>query len=344
MKKVIVAVISIVLIAGIGIGIYFGVRSKNKSQKADMSDTTTADVFVTTKEELANEETTKETSEKTTEDGTAKEERSKAVNNKQTNSTVRTNATTKHSTVETVKYGKSSITKSEFDKYAPIESKSTNSFEKGKFYAPTRYYAGYGYSNISWGDDGRTVVVGFCPLSAGHIVYKLNEYGEIVEETHYYARNEDVDKVVYIKEVVKPTEVYNDKHWLVEERGDKYKKQYEHDERGNITKVIHSQSLGGTDEFTYDEYGNIIKFVIKDYYSVFDGEGYWKDYDSHDRIVTIRPELNSVGLPMKQWEKYNGSEREKEYTFSYVEVSKAQHNFYVQSLKTQKFADAHGIL
>lgn len=344
MKKVIVAVISIVLIAGIGIGIYFGVRSKNKSQKADMSDTTTADVFVTTKEELANEETTKETSEKTTEDGTAKEERSKAVNNKQINSTVRTNATTKHSTVETVKYGESSITKSEFDKYAPIESKSTNSFEKGKFYAPTRYYAGYGYSNISWGDDGRTVVVGFCPLSAGHIVYKLNEYGEIVEETKYYARNEDVDKVVYIKEVVKPTEVYNDKHWLVETTEYDCKHQYEHDEKGNITKIIYSQSMGGTDAFTYDEHGNIIKFVIKDYYKVLGSGGYWKDYDSHDRIVTIRPELNSVGLPMKQWEKYNGDEIEREYNFSYVEVSEAQYNFYVQSLKSQKYALAHSIV
>ncbi len=167
MKKVIVAVISIVLISGIGIGIYFGVRSKNKSQKADMSDTTTAEVFVTTKEELANEETTKETSEKTTGDGTAKEERSKAVNNKQTNSTGRTNATTKHSTVETVKYGESSITKSEFDKYAPIESKSTNSFEKGKFYAPTRYYAGYGYSTLGWGAVGGRVVFGFSQIKPG---------------------------------------------------------------------------------------------------------------------------------------------------------------------------------
>lgn len=344
MKKVIVAVISIVLITGIGIGIYFGVRSKNKSQKADMSDTTTADVFVTTKEELANKETIKETSEKTTEDGTAKEERSKAVNNKQTNSTGRTNATTKHSTVEAVKYGEYKITADEFKKHRPVTIKGISNFKKNKLYAPTQYVTPYGYADINWSSDGRTVTFTTSTLSNSYAVYKLNEYGEIIKKVHYDSTSSEEEQSNYTKRVVKPTEVYNDKHWLVETTEYDCKHQYEHDEKGNITKIIYSQSMGGTDAFTYDEHGNIIKFVIKDYYKVLGSGGYWKDYDSHDRIVTIRPELNSVGLPTKQWEKYNGDEIEREYNFSYVEVSEAQYNFYVQSLKSQKYASAHSIV
>ena len=179
-------------------------------------------------------------------------------------------------------------------------------------------------------------------MFGGYTIYKLNEYGEVLTIINYDISYSDQERTDYVKNVIKPSYVYDAKHWLVKSSNDSDADIYEHDEKGNIVKIIHGSSAVETETFTYDENGNIIKFVIEDYYEGM-GDGYWNDYDTDDRIVSIRTELNSAGFVVRQWEKYNGEDRENEYEFSYAEVSPAQYNFYNQCLKAQIFSKAHSI-
>ena len=74
---------------------------------------------------------------------------------------------------------------------------------------------------------------------------------------------------------------------------------------------------------------------------IFGDGGYWENYDSYDRVVTARYELNSLGIPVRMFERYDDDTSESERGFSYAEVSEAQYNFYNYSLKAKIFAMSH---
>ena len=140
---------------------------------------------------------------------------------------------------------------------------------------------------------------------------------------------------------MKPTEIYNESHRLIAFSSSLQKYAFEHDEKGNITKAVCGTPDDFMETFEYDANGNIVKFVIKDYYKKLGDGGYWKNHDSYDRIVTVRYELNSLGIPVKMFEKYNDEDTEDEHGLSYAEVSEAQYNFYNYSLKAKIFAMSH---
>ncbi len=238
-------------------------------------------------------------------------------------------------------YGEFNITKEEYDKYAPAKQTAVTDFVKGKLYAPIYYTASYGTLNINWGSDGRTVTIEGFTDNIGFTVLKLNEYGEVIGKTHYENDSNDFEDKKYVKNVMKPTEVYNEKHFLIAYSDSLQKYTFEHDNKGNITKAICGTSDNFQEAFDYDANGNIVKFVIKDYYKKLGDGGYWEDYDSYDRIVTARYELNSLGIPVKMFEKYNGEDSEDERALGYAEVSEAQYKFYNYSLKAKMFAMSH---
>ncbi len=290
-KNIIIIIAAVILAAGIGTGVYFGVKSKDKAPQPNAPEVTTLD------------ETTTE---------------------------------------EKIEYGEFNVTKEEYDRNMPVHSNPVQNFEEGKFYAPISYIASYGTLNINWGSDGRTVTIeGFTGVG-GFTVLKLNEYGEVIGKTYYDTDSSyDSEDTKYIKNVMKPTEIYNESHRLIAFSSSLQKYAFEHDEKGNITKAVCGTPDDFMETFEYDANGNIVKFVIKDYYKGLGDGGYWENYDSYDRIVTVRYELNSLGIPVRMFERYNGEDTEDEHGLSYAEVSEAQYKFYNYSLKAKIFAMSH---
>lgn len=290
-KNIIIIIAAVILAAGIGTGVYFGVKSKDKAPKPNAPEVTTFD------------ETTTE---------------------------------------EKIEYGEFNVTKEEYDRNMPVHSNPVQNFEEGKFYAPISYIASYGPLNINWGSDGRTVTIEGFTDDGGFTVLKLNEYGEVIGKTYYDTDSSyDSEDIKYVKNVMKPTEIYNESHWLIAFSSSLQKYAFEHDEKGNITKAVCGTPDDFMETFEYDANGNIVKFVIKDYYKKLGDGGYWENYDSYDRIVTVRYELNSLGIPVRMFERYNGEDTEDEHGLSYAEVSEAQYKFYNYSLKAKIFAMSH---
>lgn len=304
-KKIIIIITAVIVAAGIGTGVFFAAKT-NKDRSAD-------------------------------------------------NTLPGASESTDETMAEDIEYGSSYITKEEYDSNEPIQQTAVTDFVKGKFYAPTQYDTGNGLANINWSSDGMTVTVGELDASGDsdeYTVYKLNEFGEpILMTSYYYYSYDDGSPNEYRKEVEKPTYVYNDQHWVVknltEDYSDlyieKYTDSYNHDSKGNITGIHYG--VGNTEniKFTYDEYGNLVKFTFRDYY---DSEpwaaGSGNDFlDIGDKIITVKNELNSVGLPTKKQEFFNGNTYSDIYSFSYTEVSEAQYNFYNQIVKTLFFLQAH---
>lgn len=247
---------------------------------------------------------------------------------------------------EDIEYGRFDITKEEYDRNEPIQSTNVvRKFKKRKLYAPTQYDTGNGLANINWSSDGRTVVFGEPDGQNGYVIYRLNEFGKpILKTSYYYTSYGDDSPPNYSKEVEKLTYVYNDKHWVVKSLDDDYADVYNHDSNGNITGIVYGCEKIENEKFTYDKYGNIVKFTVKDYYD----SSRWRYEDSShevfntgDRVVTVKYELNSVGLPTKKQEFFNGNPCQNVYSFSYTEVSEAQYNFYNQIVKTLFFSQAH---
>ena len=290
-KNIIIIIAAVILAAGIGTGVYFGVKSKDKAPQPNAPEVTTLD------------ETTTE---------------------------------------EKIEYGEFNVTKEEYDRNMPVHSNPVQNFEKGKYYAPISYIASYGTLNINWGSDGRTVTIEGFTDNGGFTVLKLNEYGEVIGKTYYDNDSSyDSEDIKYVKNVMKPTEIYNESHRLIAFSDSLQKYAFEHDEKGNITKAVCGTPDDFMETFEYDANGNIVKFVIKDYYKKLGDGGYWENYDSYDRIVTVRYELNSLGIPVRMFERYNGEDTEEEHGLSYAEVSEAQYKFYNYSLKAKIFAMSH---
>lgn len=285
-KKVLVVIAAVILVVGIGTGVFFATRA-NKAEPTNIAQSTTG-------------ETTTE---------------------------------------EKIEYGEFHITQEEYDRNMPVRSNPVQNFEKGKFYAPIDYIVSYGTLNINWGSDGRTVTIEGFTDDGGFTVLKLNEYGEVIGKTYYQADSSyDSEDTRYVKNVIKPTEVYNENHLLIAFSDSLQKYAFEHDANGNITKAVCGTPDDFMETFDYDANGNIVKFVIKDYYKGLGDGGYWENYDSYDRIVTVRYELNSLGIPVKMFERYNDEDTEDEHGLSYAEVSEAQYNFYKYSLKAKIFS------
>ena len=251
-KNIIIIIAAVILAAGIGTGVYFGVKSKDKAPQPNAPEVTTLD------------ETTTE---------------------------------------EKIEYGEFNVTEEEYDRNMPVHSNPVQNFEEGKYYAPISYIASYGTLNINWGSDGRTVTIeGFTGVG-GFTVLKLNEYGEVIGKTYYDTDSSyDSEDTKYVKNVMKPTEIYNESHWLIAFSDSLQKYAFEHDEKGNITKAVCGTPDDFMETFEDDANGNIVKFVIKDYYKGLGDGGYWENYDSYDRIVTVRYELNSLGIPVRMFE------------------------------------------
>ena len=291
-KNIIIIIAAVILAAGIGTGVYFGVKSKDKAPQPNAPEVTTLD------------ETTTE---------------------------------------EKIEYGEFNVTEEEYDRNMPVQlTNPVQNFEEGKYYAPISYIASYGTLNINWGSDGRTVTIEGFTDDGGFTVLKLNEYGEVIGKTYYDTDSSyDSEDTKYVKNVMKPTEIYNESHRLIAFSDSLQKYAFEHDEKGNITKAVCGTPDDFMETFEYDANGNIGKFVIKDYYKKLGDGGYWENYDSYDRIVTVRYELNSLGIPVRMFERYNGEDTEEEHGLSYAEVSEAQYKFYNYSLKAKIFAMSH---
>ena len=290
-KNIIIIIAAVIIVAGIGTGVYFGVKSKDKAPQPNTPEVTTLD------------ETTTE---------------------------------------EKIEYGEFNVTKEEYDRNMPVPSNPVQNFEEGKYYAPISYIASYGTLNINWGSDGRTVTIEGFTDDGGFTVLKLNEYGEVIGKTYYDTDSSyDSEDTKYVKNVMKPTEIYNESHRLIAFSDSLQKYAFEHDEKGNITKAVCGTPDDFMETFEYDANGNIVKFVIKDYYKKLGDGGYWENYDSYDRIVTVRYELNSLGIPVRMFERYNGEDTEEEHGLSYAEVSEAQYKFYNYSLKAKLFTMSH---
>ena len=291
-KNIIIIIAAVILAAGIGTGVYFGVKSKDKAPQPNAPEVTTLD------------ETTTE---------------------------------------EKIEYGEFNVTEEEYDRNMPVQlTNPVQNFEEGKYYAPISYIASYGTLNINWGSDGRTVTIEGFTDDGGFTVLKLNEYGEVIGKTYYDTDSSyDSEDTKYVKNVMKPTEIYNESHRLIAFSDSLQKYAFEHDEKGNITKAVCGTPDDFMETFEYDANGNIGKFVIKDYYKKLGDGGYWENYDSYDRIVTVRYELNSLGIPVRMFERYNGEDTEDEHGLSYAEVSEAQYKFYNYSLKAKIFSVSH---
>ena len=291
-KKVLVVIAAVILVAGIGTGVFFATRA-NKAEPTNSA------------QPSAGETTTE----------------------------------------EKIEYGEFHITKEEYDRNMPVQlTNPVQNFEKGKFYAPAQYDTGYGLADINWASDGRTVTVGNPEVFGGYVIYKLNEFGETTLVQVYSEGSSDEGNPEHRKKVLKPTYVYNDKHWVIKSSDDEKAEIYNHDSNGNITGICYSGGSTEDEKYTYDEYGNIVKLVMENYYAGMGDVGYWNEYDTDDRIVTVEYELNSIGLPTKKREFHNGDLSNRNTSeFSYVEVSEAQYNFYNQIIKTLKFSRAHSI-
>lgn len=304
-KKIIIIITAVIVVAGIGTGIFFAAKAK----KAKSADNTLSGTFESTDETIG----------------------------------------------EDIEYEKFDITKEEYDSNEPIQQTAVTDFVKGKFYAPTQYDTGYGLANINWSSDGTTVTVGELDASGDadeYTVYKLNEFGEpILITSYYFSSYGDGSPPEYSKEVREPTYVYNDQHWVVKNLTedymdlyiDKYTDSYNHDSKGNISGI--NYGVGNTEniKFTYDEYGNLVEFTFRGYYDSRQwAYGSGNDFlDIGDKTITVKNELNSIGLPIKKQEFFNGNPYRDIYSFSYTEVSEAQYNFYNQIVKTLFFLRAH---
>ena len=191
-KKVVTSVIAVILAAGIGTGVYFGVKSKDKASQPNAPEVTTLD------------ETTTSVDEKTTEAVKAN-----AVDKK-------TEATTVEPTAgNTGKIQYSNImTRDEFNKAYPICSNPVKSFSTGKYYAPIAENTGDGVMALRWGTDGRSVMVTTDADNNLYTFYKLNDYGEIIENG-YYGVSETDSMLMYGKEASNRKQEIDRQHYTI---------------------------------------------------------------------------------------------------------------------------------
>ena len=296
-KKIIMSVIAVVLVAGIGTGVYFGVRAKNKASQTNTSETTT----------LSENETT--AGEKTTE--------SVKVNAESQKTEATTAPKAANSTIKAE--SNSSITFDEFNKKYPLCTNPVESFEKGKYYVPTSGKVRYGERPLLWGADGKSVLVSENSDKRIYTLYKLNDYGEIIE-MGYYTLSQNNDAFDYEKRLSGDTYRYDENHRIVS-IGASDKASFKYDRNGNMTDYNVDQNPN--EKLYYDSNGNIIKCYIPSF------------RDQTEKMVTFRYKMNSFGLPVCVWSSVNGGAEDSGRNIEYTNASKAQYDFYMNYLRVK---------
>ena len=206
-----------------------------------------------------------------------------------------------------------------------VDNRVENNVDKKKgFYAPTQCSYSGPPIDIVWQSNGKTVrLVDEAP---SFDEYKLNEFGEIVSVFSCYNGTYQEKNIEF---------EYNEKHLITKQKGESYTIIFEYDRNDNVSLAYYEGQKDTGCHFYYDKNGNITKFVIKDYYKDMSGEGYWKDYDTDDRIVDFRYTFNSNGYPDMQWTDFNGEKSSYGVNITYSEVSEAQYKFYMNYLRTR---------
>ena len=288
-KNIIIIIAAVIIAAGIGTGTFFVVRSRSKAPQPNTPEATTV-----SEASAETEASTQETAEKTAEGQKAE------------------TTTEKPTAGNTGKIEYSNImTKTEFNKAYPICTNPVKSFSAGKYYAPIADKTGDGIMALRWGTDGKSVMVTTDEENCCYTFYKLNDYGEIIENGYYSISSTDSTKMDYLERASKFG--YNDKHEIISYASSV---NYTYDKDGNLTSTDTSEEL-----LTYDSNRNIIKFYVSS-----------NDYRS-SHLETFRYKTNDLGLPIYVWTSVNGGAEDNGRSIEYTEVSKAQYDFYMSYLK-----------
>ena len=221
---------------------------------------------------------------------------------------------------------KSSITFDEFNKSYPLCTNPAESFEKGKYYVPISGKVRYGERPILWGADGKSVLVSENSDKRIYTLYKLNDYGEIIE-MGYYTLSQNNDAFDYEKRRSNDTYHYDGNHRIVS-IGASDKANFKYDKDGNMTDYYVDQNSDRENEkLSYDSNGNIIKCYIPSF------------GDQTEKTVTFRYKMNSFGLPVCVWSSVNGGAEDSGRNIEYTNVSKAQYDFYMNYLRVKLCLD-----
>lgn len=222
------------------------------------------------------------------------------------------------------------IDQEEYDMNVPEQTVPDAELHEGLHYVPINSYnAGYGPLKIEWGANGYTVKVENFRHNDGYAVFTLNEFGEVTEKIYYETDVDAFGKTKFYKNVVTPRDRYNEKHQLLEWDDGDASFLFEHDDKGNVTERYRSSETNTHELFSYDKYGNIDKFVIKDFYKTFhEHEG------SDDRTVEFENKLDSFGNITEQHKTYDGYEDPSYSVYDCFEVSEGQYKFYKNFLET----------
>lgn len=289
-KKVVTSVIAVILAAGIGTGIYFGVKSKDKAPQPSAPEVTTLSETTTTAEAVKANSDNKKAEATTVEPTAGNTGKIEFLN---------------------------IMTRDEFNKAYPICTNPVKSFSTGKYYAPIAENTGDGVMALRWGTDGRSVMVTTDEENGFYTFYKLNDYGEIIENGYYSVSETDSNKMDYLKRTSKFW--YNENHEIIKYGSSKSESSnYTYDKDGNLT------SFGNdfvTEKLTYDSNRSLIK-----YYSGSTDE-------LTGKTITFRYKTNNIGLPVYVWTSVTDGAEDEGRSIDYTEVSKAQYNFYMSYLK-----------
>ena len=223
------------------------------------------------------------------------------------------------------------IDQEEYATNAPYQTVPDVELHEGWYYVPINTYnAGYGPLIIEWVVDGYTVKVENFRHNDGYAVFTLNEYGEVTEKIYYETDVDAFGNPKFYKNVVTPRDRYNEKHWLLEWDDGDASFLFEHDDKGNVTERYRISDTKTSEYFSYDKYGNIDKFVVKNIYSSFIGYAGTKDM-----VVDFENKLDSLGNIVERQKTINGTFKgDTVATYKYSEVSEAQYMFYNNFLKT----------
>lgn len=198
--------------------------------------------------------------------------------------------------------------------------------KKKGFYAPTQYRSSGPPVKIVWDSKGDSVRL--VHESSNYDEYLLNEFGEIVSFRSYYNGSYHEKNTEF---------EYNEKHLITKMRDERSTTIFEYDRNDNVSLVYYEGNKYYGCNFYYDENGNIIKIVLKDFNKNLIGEKSLEVCGSYDRIVDFKYTFNSNGYPDKEWVYLDGNLDTEEHSITYSKVSEAQYKFYMNYLRTVSY-------
>ena len=201
-----------------------------------------------------------------------------------------------------------------------------NVVKKKGFYAPTQYRSSGPPVKIVWDSKGDSVRL--VHEASGYDEYILNELGEIVSFRSYYNGSYHENNTEY---------EYNEKHLITKMKDERFTTLFEYDRNDNVSLAYYEGNKDYGCNFYYDENGNIIKIVLKDFNKNIIGEKSLEVCGSYDRIVDFKYTFNSNGYPDKEWVYLDGNLDTEEHSITYSKVSEAQYKFYMNYLRTVSY-------